>query len=136
MKYIVDLDTNNSFVQIFGATETFAPMEAPVAFQVRGGISLVEKIASAMDEVEQRCKEIEDLYHENDKARADFDLGFVVFRPGNTPVTCVVQARRVSLLIGERQFGNGSIQVKPFQEALAKVLPQKKPLRKSKGFPV
>lgn len=111
MKYIIDLNTNSAFIQVIGLTETNATMEAPLAFQVRGGKQLLEKIQRVLLQSHTRIKDIDDRFHEDMTARTAFENGFVVFEPGETPVTCIVCRRRATLILGDRQVGSGSVQL-------------------------
>lgn len=111
MKYIIDLNTNSAFIQLFGLTETNTTMEAPLAFQVRGGKYLLEKIQRVLSQGQARIKDIDDRFHEDMAARAAFENGFVVFEPGEIPVTCIVCRRRATLVVGDRQVGTGSVQL-------------------------
>ncbi len=118
MRYTVDLTTNRDFLQIFGTTESLAPMEVPLAFQVRGGSEVLLALASALDEVHERIHSVDAQFHDSVEARNDFERGFIVFRPGEVPVTCMVHRRDVVLMLGRRQVGSGPIALEPLRAAV------------------
>ncbi len=122
MKYSFDIDSNNMFVQIFGATESLRPMEAPLAFQIRANVLLLERLDDALDEVHATIATLDKQFHDDVDARNAFELGFVVFRPGDVMVTCAVQRRMVTVMLGLRQVGDGPLELADFRSALKKAL--------------
>lgn len=113
MKYTIDLNTSNGFVQIFGAVEFGDNMARPVAFQVRGGASLV---ASLVQVLAQGLTELERIYatfHEDPAAQMAFEQGHVVFQPGEIPLTLMLQRSSATLLIGQQLFGEGPVRNLP-----------------------
>lgn len=120
MHYLIDLENNRGFVQILGLTSTLTPAETPLAFQVRGGASLLERLASALAEAHERILAIDAAFHDDPAAREAFEAGFVVFRAGDVPVTCVVQRRAVSLMLGARQVGVGAVALDALRDAVSR----------------
>lgn len=118
MKFKIDLDTNNGFIQIFGVTEHGRLGEVPIAFQVRGGHTFLAALADTLQNVLDSILIVEDQYHDNSKARRDFHEGMVVFTPGEVPITAIIQQRIVTLVIGSRLFGTGPVNVGDLLEAV------------------
>lgn len=125
MKYIIDFESHQGFLQILGVTEFMDQMAAPVSFQVRGGARLLQTLHDAVEECLVRIQEIDAGFHSDRDCHHAFEAGFVVFRPGDIPVTLVTQARRTSLIIGARQVGHGVIENLPaLHKALQKAMAQ------------
>ena len=125
MKYIIDFESHQGFLQILGVTEFMDQLAAPLAFQVRGGARLVQTLHDAVEECVVRIQRIDEGFHSDRDCHHAFEGGFVTFRPGDIPVTLVTQARRTSLIIGARQVGNGVIENLPaLHKALQKALAQ------------
>ena len=125
MKYIIDFESHQGFLQILGVTEFMDQLAAPLAFQVRGGARLLQALHDAVEECLVRIQEIDEGFHSDRDCHHAFEGGFVTFRPGDIPVTLVTQARRTSLIIGARQVGNGVIENLPaLHKALQKALAQ------------
>lgn len=125
MKYIIDFESHQGFLQILGVTEFMDQLAAPLAFQVRGGARLLQTLHDAVGECLVRIQEIDEGFHSDRDCHHAFEGGFVTFRPGDIPVTLVTQARRTSLIIGARQVGNGVIENLPaLHKALQKALAQ------------
>ena len=111
MKYTIDLDTNNCFVQIFGVTESGRQYEQPFAFQARGGRSLLERLQRCLVGAVGAIEYIDSVYHDCNDAKREFHTGTAVFEPGEIPVVALIQERRVSMLVGMQQFGAGALVV-------------------------
>ena len=125
MKYIIDFESHQGFLQILGVTEFMDQMAAPVAFQIRGGARLLQTLHDAVEECLVRIQRIDEGFHSDRDCHHAYEGGFVTFRPGDIPVTLVTQARRTSLIIGARQVGNGVIENLPaLHKALQKALAQ------------
>ncbi len=118
MKFKIDLDTNNGFIQIFGVTEYGRMNEVPIAFQVRGGHTFLSTLADTLQKVLDSIMMVDDQYHDNAKAKRDFHEGMVVFTPGDTPITAIIKERAVTLVIGSRLFGTGPVKVEALLEAV------------------
>lgn len=118
MKFKIDLDTNNGFVQFFGATEYGMLGEMPIAFQVRGGLGILESIAKTLEKCVQEIVRIDENYHTDTAARNDYEYGVVVFTPGRIPITAILQERIVTLVVGTRTFGGGPVKTTPLLEAI------------------
>lgn len=118
MKFKIDLDTNNGFVQIFGITEYGHLGEVPVAFQVRGGHTFLAALADTLQNVLDSIMVVDDQYHYSPKAKRDFQEGMVVFTPGEIPITAIIQQRMVTLVIGSRLFSAGQVKVEDLLEAV------------------
>lgn len=127
MKYIFDADSNNAFAQIFGVTESRKPGESPLAFQIRGSITVFERTLKVIEKVIERIADIEEHYHDeaDHTAKQEFDYGFVVFEPGDLPIVAMVQRRDVYLSISGRQVGAYPIALEAFHRDLTNYL--KKP---------
>lgn len=122
MRYTIDTQSNSKFIQFFGSTETNAVNESPMAFQVRTSASLLVQLDAVLDEVTQRIKAVDAQFHSSAEARQAFECGFVVFRPGEVPVTCVVQRRSAVLLVGGHPFGDSPIDLPALHYAVKKAL--------------
>lgn len=109
VKYQIRVDHATGFICIFGMPERGDNFSYPVAFQVRGSVWLLERIAKAIAERNERMAEIEAHYHDDDKARDAFDQGFVTFMPGDIPVTLVSIQRYSTLIVGTSAFGDGPV---------------------------
>lgn len=109
MKYLVDLNSNGGFLQIFGMTEWGEDMEYPLSFQNRGGVMLAESLANVIDECLKKMKEIESGFHEDTTLRNQHELGFSIFKPGETPIVLVCKQRMISIMVGWTQLGDGPI---------------------------
>lgn len=125
MRYIVDTDSNSGFIQIIGIPESRMMGEYPLAFQVRGGVSILESLESSLQQAIAHIEHIDDLYHYEAQAKVDYHQGMVVFTPGYIPITLVIQQRMVTVLIGSRQLGDGPVRsvdqlLSAVQEAIAK----------------
>ena len=118
MKFKIDLDTNNGFIQIFGITEFGCIGEVPIAFQVRGGHTFLSTLADTLQKVLDSILIVEDQYHDNSKARRDFHEGMVVFAPGDVPITAIIKERLVTLVIGSRLFSTKPVKVEDLLEAV------------------
>lgn len=126
MKYTFDVDTNNQFVQIFGATESLKTAEAPLAFQIRGGIRVLESTLKVIETVIDRINYLDAHFHDDDRtAQLEFENGFVVFESGEVPVLAMVQRRSVYLSLAGRQVGSLPVSLVDFHRDLKKCL--KKP---------
>lgn len=124
MKYIIDLDTNNYFVQIFGITEAGRQYEQPFAFQARGGRSLLERIQRCLLNAMQNIAALDEEYHEYTESKIDFHCGITVFEPGEIPVVAMIQERRVAVLVGLQQLGVGMLDVPNLLAAINTYLEQ------------
>lgn len=113
MKYTIDLNTSNGFVQIFGAVEFGDNMARPVAFQVRGGASLVASLAQVLAQGLAEIERIYATFHEDPAARTAFEQGHIVFQPGEIPLTLMLQRSCATLLIGHQLFGEGPVRNLP-----------------------
>lgn len=118
MKYIVDISSNASFLQIFGVTETHGTGETPFAFQIRQNTSILKVLKSATEEVLEKIKQQDLEYHDSNQARNDFEYGITVFRQSVSPVNYVVQMRKAFLSIGGYAVGNQAINLDEFLLAL------------------
>lgn len=118
MKFKIDLDTNNGFIQIFGVTEYGRLGEVPIAFQVRGGHTFLAALADTLQRVLDSIMLVDDQYHDSPKAVRDFQEGMVVFTPGEVPITAIIQQRIVTLVIGSRLFSTGPVNVGDLLEAV------------------
>lgn len=118
MKFKIDLDTNNGFIQIFGVTEYGRLGEVPIAFQVRGGHTFLAALADTLQRVLDSIMLVDDQYHDSPKAVRDFQEGMVVFTPGEVPITAIIQQRIVTLVIGSRLFSTGPVKVEALLEAI------------------
>lgn len=125
MKYIIDFESHQGFLQILGVTEFMDQMAAPVAFQIRGGARLLQTLHDAVEECVVRIQKIDEGFHSDRDCHQAYEGGFVIFRPGDIPVTLVTQARRATLLLGSRQVGHGAIDnLWELNKALKKALAQ------------
>lgn len=118
MKFKIDLDTNNGFIQIFGVTEYGRLGEVPIAFQVRGGHTFLAALADTLQNVLDSIMLVDDQYHDSPKAVRDFQEGMVVFTPGEVPITAIIKQRIVTLVIGSRLFSTGPVNVGDLLEAV------------------
>lgn len=119
MKYIIDTQTNSLFTQIIGLTESFRGCESPVSFQIRSrDTAMLRNMYSALQEVSQKLKEFDEKYHTHVTVASDYDYGCVVFRHGDVPITCIIQRRECTLIIGGRQFGTLPIDLTGMIKAL------------------
>lgn len=107
MKYIVDTNTNNMFLQIIGLTETNKQMEYPIAFQIRNFPGLLDNIIEVIEECYEKMIWIERNYHGSRVAEEQYRYGVPVFRGGEIPVTAIVKERGISLMIGSKVLGDG-----------------------------
>lgn len=122
MKFKIDLDTNNGFIQIFGITEYGCIGEVPIAFQVRGGHSFLTALADTLKKVLKSIVETDEEYHDSFQAYTDFHEGTVVFTRGEIPITAIIQQRMVTLVIGSRTLGTGPVKVEALLEAVRTTL--------------
>lgn len=118
MKYTFDLVSNAYFMQISGSTETDSGGETPFGFQLRQDSALLSALKSATEEVLVKIKQVDEDYHDVAQARNDFEYGFSLFRPGDTPICYVVQRRRAYLSVGGRSVGNQPLSLDNFLHAL------------------
>lgn len=110
MQYIIDTKSNAMFTQIIGLTESFKTGEVPVIFQFRNhGSNVIKHLYSALVEVKKKIALFDKSYHDDVHVASEFDYGCVVFRQGDLPITCIIQRRDCTLIIGNRQFGNQQI---------------------------
>lgn len=122
MKYTFDLASNALFVQIIGVTETGKSLEKPFAFQVRADFSLLIRMSKLVQEVIDKIEKIDEDFHKSKKAKADFEQGVVVFKPGEVPLTCLVHRRQVYLSIAGRSVGDGPMNIVEFHRDLSKFI--------------
>lgn len=119
MQYIIDTKSNAMFTQIIGLTETLKNGEVPVIFQYRNlGENLIKQLHSALVEVKKKLALFDKSYHDDVHVASEFDYGCVVFRQGDLPITCIVQRRDCTLIIGSRQFGNQPIDLNALIKAI------------------
>ena len=126
MKFIVDLTTNNQFLQIVGLTETNEQFCQPFAFQVRGHGTLAETILDALRAAVARTEEIDRLYHTDSEARAAFDGGETHLYQGGVPVVTLLRMRMITLFVGSHSvttltnLKDAAKLIKAFEKAIAK----------------
>lgn len=125
MRYFVDVKTNPRFVQIFGATDALASMESPLAFQIRGGRTLLECLRSVCERCIAKVRDIDLRYHDDPTARFEFEGGFVIFEPGDLPITCIVRRRVATLVLGGQQVGSDAVQLEALMAAVDSALADK-----------
>lgn len=113
MKYSLDLNSANGFVQVFGVVEYGDNMARPVAFQVRGGASLVAMLVKVLEAGVAAIQDVDARFHEDVVARNAFECGHIIFQPGDIPVTLMIQRREATLLIGHQYFGEGPVRNLP-----------------------
>lgn len=129
MKFTIDLDTNNYFVQIFGTTEAGRQYEQPFAFQARGGRSLLERIQRCLISVVETIEYIDEAYHDCSEtksrfAKSLFHHGTTIFESGEAPVVAMIQERQVVVLVKMQQLGTGPLDVPNLLAAINTYLEQ------------
>lgn len=108
MKYQVSARLNTGFVQIHGFSQSLK-VEAPLAFQARGGAELIARLMDILEEGLTRLVLLDVEYHTKAEAARTFHEGFVIFKPGSPALTLIGCERFLTLVVGNRPVGDGPL---------------------------
>ncbi len=122
MKYTFDVQTSAQFIHIISQPEPGDSMAAPRIAQVRADPAILRSLLQAVEEAECTAKLQEQGYHDDPQLARNFDNGVCVFKPGELPVTLVMQRRRFEVLVGTQQVLTQASDFKGLKVALSKAL--------------
>ncbi len=100
MKYLVDVQSCSGFAQFICQPESGDTWAYPSIAQVRMSFSSLLSLQAAVGEAVTRAQQVEEQYHDSQEAENAFSHGFCVFKPGEPAITCVVQRRALTVLVG------------------------------------